>query len=88
MWSWIKPRWWKKCKDLYVPPNEFGKISKYLDNLSVCLDLYKERYPFCDEVGVYSLKDNNIKIQHYMVVMGFTSGTWRMVVSVNLYTDT
>ena len=67
---------WKKCKELYVSPNEFGKISSYLDHLSVCLNLYKERYPFCDEVGVYSLKDNNVKIQHYMPGDGFYK--WHM----------
>ena len=66
----------KKCKELYVPPNEFEKISEYLENLSVCLNSYKERYPFCDQVGTYSLKDNNIKIQHYMPGDGFYK--WHM----------
>ena len=66
----------KKCKELYVPPKEFEKISEYLENLSVCLNSYKERYPFCDQVGTYSLKDNNIKIQHYMPGDGFYK--WHM----------
>tara|TARA_B100000287_G_scaffold351509_1_gene340686 strand:- start:527 stop:1108 length:582 start_codon:yes stop_codon:yes gene_type:complete len=62
----------KKCKELYISPADFDvKLKEYLDCLSKCVDLYKERYPFCDQVGVYSLKDNNIKIQHYMPGDGF-----------------
>ena len=62
----------KKCKELYISPADFDvKLKEYLDCLSKCVDLYKERYPFCDEVGVYSLRDNNIKIQHYMPGDGF-----------------
>jgi len=62
----------KKCKELYISPADFDvKLKEYLDCLSKCVDLYKERYPFCDQVGVYSLRDNNIKIQHYMPGDGF-----------------
>ena len=68
---------WKKCKELYIPPTDFDKkLKEYLDYLSKCLDLYKKRYSFCDDVGLYSLKDNNIKIQHYMPGDGFYK--WHM----------
>jgi len=68
---------WKKCKELFISPNEFNtKLKEYLDHLSKCLDLYKERYSFCDDVGLYSLKDNNIKIQHYKPGDGFYK--WHM----------
>ena len=66
----------KKCKELYISPNEFEKISKYLENLTICLNLYRKKYPFCDEVGEYSLRGNNIKIQHYMPGDGFYK--WHM----------
>ena len=61
----------KKCKELYVWPNEFEKIIPYIFNLSECLNLYKKRYPYSDDVNSYSLKSNVIKIQHYGPGDGF-----------------
>ena len=62
---------WKKCKELFIQSNEFGKIQKYIENLSVCLELYKERYSHCDDVAFYGLNNTDIKIQHYMPGDGF-----------------
>ena len=66
----------KKCKELFVYPNEFEKISPYIFNLAECLELYKKRYPWADKVGAYSLKSNAMKIQHYGPGDGFYK--WHM----------
>ena len=67
----VKPEW-KKCKELYIRPPDFDKKLKvYLEHLSKCIDLYKEKYTFCDDVARYSLQNTNVKIQHYMPGDGF-----------------
>ena len=74
--SGVKPEW-KKCKELFIPSTDFDKKLKgYLEYLSDCMDLYKKRYTFCDDVARYSLQNTNIKIQHYMPGDGFYN--WHM----------
>ena len=67
----IKPEW-KKCKELFIPSADANiKIKGYLEYLSDCLNLYKKRYTFSNDLGAYSLQNTNIKIQHYMPGEGF-----------------
>ena len=61
----------KKCKELYIYPTEFEKISPYIFSLAECLELYKKRYPYADMVNAYSLQGNAIKIQYYGPGDGF-----------------
>ena len=54
----------KKCTELYIKPYEFNDIDRYLFYLQECLDRYKEKYPYADQVNSYSI-NSNVKIQHY-----------------------
>ena len=57
---------------MFIRPPEFrDKLSTYLPHLSNCLVSYRQKYPYCDNVGVYDLLGTNIKIQHYKPGEGF-----------------
>ena len=63
---------WKKNTEMFIRPPEFkDKLSTYLPHLSNCLVSYRQKYPYCDNVGVYDLLGTNIKIQHYKPGEGF-----------------
>ena len=57
---------------MFIRPPEFkDNLSTYLPHLSNCLVSYRQKYPYCDNVGVYDLLGTNIKIQHYKPGEGF-----------------
>jgi len=61
----------KKSTEMLIQPNEYDTYTKnYIGHLGDCLKLYKEKYPFSDNVAYYSLYDN-IKIQHYKPGEGY-----------------
>tara|TARA_B100000902_G_scaffold228379_1_gene216823 strand:+ start:174 stop:758 length:585 start_codon:yes stop_codon:yes gene_type:complete len=61
----------KKSTEMLIQPNEYDVYTKnYIEYLGGCLKLYKEKYPFSNNVAHYSLNDN-IKIQHYKPNEGY-----------------
>lgn len=61
----------KKSTELIISSNEYNIFAKdYLPYLNNCLELYKKKYPFSNDVAYYSLYED-IKIQHYKPGEGF-----------------
>ena len=64
----------KKCTELQIQPDKLLKLS-YTSHLNDCLEEYKKRYPFSDDVYSYGITTLS-KIQHYKPGEGFY--TWHM----------
>ena len=64
----------KKCTELRIEPDKLLKLS-YTSHLNDCLEEYKKRYPFSDDVYSYGITTLS-KIQHYKPGEGFY--TWHM----------
>ena len=65
----------KKNTEMYISPSEFMMIPTYLPHLAKCLDEYKKRYPYSDNVNHYSIC-TPMKIQYYKPGEGFYK--WHM----------
>ena len=72
----------KKSTDMFIHPVDFrDKIPSYTPHLKKCLDAYKQKYVWCDEVAPYNIVEN-MKIQHYAPGEGFYG--WHFENSGNL----
>tara|TARA_R100001460_G_scaffold26242_4_gene52988 strand:- start:1879 stop:2472 length:594 start_codon:yes stop_codon:yes gene_type:complete len=60
----------RKNTDLVIYPENFVDLDRYLFFLQECLDKYKEKYEWCDNVNAYSIIEP-IKIQHYAPTEGY-----------------
>ena len=60
----------KKCSQLTIDKENFFSLSNYINHLSNILNCYKKKYPFCDSISPYTLKEP-INIQHYKPKEGF-----------------
>ena len=61
----------KKSTEMIIQPNEYDIFAKnYISHLGNCLELYKKKYPFSNDVAHYSLYED-IKIQYYKPGEGF-----------------
>jgi len=61
----------KKCNQLTINQKDLSiHLKNYIAHLSNILNLYKQKYPFCDTMSTYSLREP-VNIQHYKPTEGY-----------------